>query len=108
MSPACALSPTRFPGHDRLQSIDSALCHAGLTAIVSSWVISPLMALIVVFVIFGLIPTFVLRAENSFKRAFYVCVLWPMPGGLGSQLLLLNGACFALLSQHLQNAILFL
>ena len=34
--------------------------------------ISPLMALIVVFVIFGLIRTFVLRAENSFKRAFYV------------------------------------
>ena len=59
----------------------------------SSWVISPLMALIVVFVIFGLIRTFVLRAENSFKRAFYVRFLWPMPGDLESQLLLLKATC---------------
>ncbi len=34
--------------------------------------ISPVMALIVVAIIYGLIRTFVLRSPNSFKRAFYV------------------------------------
>jgi phosphate/sulfate permease len=58
--------------HFQFQDFMLSCVRAGITAIVSSWVISPFMALIVVAVVFGLIRTFVLRSEHSFKRAFYV------------------------------------
>jgi phosphate/sulfate permease len=44
----------------------------GVSSIVASWFISPICSAIVVFILFGLIRTFVLRSEHSFTRAFYV------------------------------------
>ena len=53
-----------------------------MTAIISSWVVSPIMSLIVVSIIYGLIRTFVLRSPNSFKRAFYVRPASPLHDAL--------------------------
>jgi sodium-dependent phosphate transporter len=45
---------------------------AGLTSVIASWVVSPILSMVVVAILYGLIRTFVLRSPNSFKRAYYV------------------------------------
>ena len=45
---------------------------AGISSIVASWFISPICSGIIVFILFGLMRTFVLRSQHSFTRAFYV------------------------------------
>ncbi len=45
---------------------------AGISSIVASWFISPICSGIIVFILFGLLRTFVLRSPHSFTRAFYV------------------------------------
>ena len=47
-------------------------CGAGISSIVASWFISPICSGIIVFILFGLLRTFVLRSDHSFTRAFYV------------------------------------
>ena len=44
-----------------------------------SWFVSPICSGIIVFILFGLLRTFVLRSKHSFQRAFYVsdtCQSW--------------------------------
>jgi phosphate/sulfate permease len=43
----------------------------GISAVVLSWFISPLMAGMVSMVFFGFARTFILRHENSYDRAFW-------------------------------------
>ena len=45
---------------------------AGISSIVVSWFVSPICSAIIVFILFGLLRTFVLRSKHSFQRAFYV------------------------------------
>ena len=47
---------------------------AGISSIVVSWFVSPICSAIIVFILFGLLRTFVLRSKHSFQRAFYVSV----------------------------------
>lgn len=44
----------------------------GMSIIFLQWVVSPLSAGLFVFVLFGLLRTFVLRSPHSFTRAFYI------------------------------------
>ncbi|CAK0780225.1 hypothetical protein CVIRNUC_004976 [Coccomyxa viridis] len=44
----------------------------GISSIVVSWFVSPICSAIIVFILFGLLRTFVLRSKHSFQRAFYV------------------------------------
>ncbi|CAL8471759.1 g11301 [Coccomyxa elongata] len=44
----------------------------GISSIVASWFVSPICSGIIVFILFGLLRTFVLRSDHSFTRAFYV------------------------------------
>lgn len=43
-----------------------------------SWFVSPICSAIIVFILFGLLRTFVLRSKHSFQRAFYVSLTTSM------------------------------
>jgi sodium-dependent phosphate transporter len=57
---------------------DKLFIPGGITGIVLSWVISPVLSGIVAVILFLLVRTLVLRSSNSFNRAinFYPCLIW--------------------------------